>query len=136
MFKVFAFVRYSHFIIKYLVASQSILVGTRSGDIYEFIRPKESELKAKDAIVYENLIINRLVCNDHQVPKSVSFSNTCDRIFGITQTGSFNVWDLKTLQLIYSKIFERSTVALITFKNKQLLLIAFEYEVKIYKVYN
>jgi len=110
------------------IGTKNILAGTRTGDIYELLRPRESELKAKNT-TYENMVINRLSCNNNEIPKSVGFSHKMDHLYALTQKGLFCVWSIKTLQLQYSHNFQRNTVSMIVFKNKPWILLVFETEV-------
>jgi len=74
--------------------------------------------------------VNRLSCNDHEVPKSLGFSHRMDKIYAITQRGLFCVWDMKSIDLLYSRSFARNATSLVAFKNKPLILITFENEVR------
>lgn len=112
------------------VGSRHILAGTRTGDIYELLKPKDSDLKLKN-VSYDSLVVTRLSCNDHQIPKALGFSHRMDKLYAITQKGLFCVWDIKSLDLIYSRFFNRNTTSLIAFKNKPLILITFDNEVRV-----
>lgn len=111
------------------IGNANILAGTRSGDIYELRRPKGSELKEQHGVTNKENKIARLNCHDHETPKAIGFSNTNDRIFAITQMGLFSVWEISTLKMIHSYSFHKQTVGMIVFRNKMLLLLAFENEI-------
>jgi len=113
------------------IGSKNILIGTKTGDIYELLKPKDIDLRWKKPS-QTNLVINKLKCNDHETPKAVGFSHGMDKIYAITHNGRFCVWDLKSVDLIYSYEFARNTVSMIAFKNKPLILIVFDTKVIFY----
>lgn len=110
--------------------NKKILAGTRNGNIYEIPRQKKLEPKTKKPLW--ELPTTRLICHDDEIPKCVGFSHDMDRIYGITQKGLFCVWNIKDLQLTYSKHLSKMTTSMIVFKFKPLILITFETEVNQY----
>ena len=110
------------------IGSHHILAGTKAGDIYELLRPSDADLKLKN-FSYDNLVVTRLSCNDHEIPKSLGFSHNMYNIYAITQKGLFCVWDIKSLNLLSSQSFNRNTISMIAFKNRPLILVTFDHEV-------
>lgn len=109
------------------IDNRRILAGTRTGNIYEIIRQKKNDPKTKKPLFDKPK--TRLICLDDEIPKCIGFSHNMDRIYGITQKGLFCVWNIKDLQLSYSKHLSRITTSMIVFKAKPYILIAFETEV-------
>ena len=114
------------------MGNKSILFGTRSGDIYEIVRPVDPDYKESETrkeVNYNDKLIVRLNCNDQDLPKSVAFSIQEDRIFTITKGGIFSVYDRRSLKRAYMKVLGKMTVAMIAFKKAEYLLVAFDNEV-------
>ena len=65
------------------IGNKFILAGTKAGDIYELIRPGESELKSTTKGNQE-LVKLRYNCNDQEIIKSVQFSGNSDKIYTLT----------------------------------------------------
>lgn len=61
------------FIQSVCIGSQYILAGTKSGDIYELIRPDETELKSTTKATTD-LVKIRFNAFDHEVPISLQVS--------------------------------------------------------------
>lgn len=116
------------------MGSKSILFGTRSGDVYEIPRPteeglKDSENRAEAINNNRDKVIIRLNCNDQDIPKSVGFSINDERIYSITKGGIFSAYDRETLRRVFTKSFAKQTVAMLVFRRREHLLIAFDKEV-------
>lgn len=75
------------------IGSKYILAGTRSGDIYELVRPNESDLKSLTKVNTE-MVKLRINCIDHELPKVVAFSGNAEKLYSITYKGLFCVWNL------------------------------------------
>ncbi|CAD8183513.1 unnamed protein product [Paramecium pentaurelia] len=110
------------------IGQNYILAGTRSGDIYELVRPNESDLKSLTKI-QKDMVKLRINCTDHDQPKVVAFSGNAQKLYSITQKGLFAVWNLRKLKRTYSFAFEKATLNLIVCKLSPKIIIAFEQEV-------
>lgn len=110
-----------------------IIAGTRSGDIYflAVIDPDSDPAERADM----NDVIKRVyTCHDNEIPKECDFSSNVDRIFCITEKGLFSSWDFERLEQLVSIPFKKNTVAMIVFKQSELVVIAFEFEVLVLDV--
>jgi WD40 repeat protein len=71
--------------------------------------------------------------HDGEYIASMQFSNDNFKLFTITETGLFSVWDLSTLKRIFFNHFLRDTVNMIVCKATEKIYIAFKDEVIVLK---
>ncbi|EGR31152.1 hypothetical protein IMG5_116820 [Ichthyophthirius multifiliis] len=76
------------------IGSKYILTGTKSGDIYELIRPHENEIK-QFTRGNNSLVKLRSICHDQEIVKSIQFNGTSDNLYSITESGLLCVWQFK-----------------------------------------
>lgn len=115
------------------IGSKYILAGTRSGDIYELVRPSESDLKSTIlnhiialTKINTEMVKLRINCTDHELPRVVAFSGNAEKLYSITQKGLFSVWNLSKIKRVYTKHFYRDTLTMIVCKHSPKIFIAFE----------
>lgn len=65
------------------IGENFILAGTRSGDIYELVRPSEQDLKYLSK-VNKDMVKLRINCIDHELPRVVAFSGNAQKLYSIT----------------------------------------------------
>jgi len=112
------------------IGMDKICVGTRSGDIYEF-KTSDEEQKLINSEVNKEFI-GRIQLHDHDPPISISIDSLSKRLFALTFKGTFIVWDIEKMMLIFSKEYKINSSHLIYhFKDENKALIAFDSTVKI-----
>jgi hypothetical protein len=76
----------------------------RTGSILEVVI--KNEKKDKPGATMDKVDTRRWVkCADHDAPKSVALDITSQRVFVVTENGNFQVWNLKTFDVIFTKNF-------------------------------
>lgn len=110
-----------------------IIVGTRSGDIY-FLQIPDGEPADGREEDMRDLIKKIYTVHDNELPKEVGFSPDGKRIFCITQKGLFSSWNYDNLRCIVRKSFMMPTVAMLVLKKHELVIIAFEKEIRVLDV--
>lgn len=110
------------------IGSKYILAGTRTGDIYELIRPDDTEMKSFNKSS-QFVVKPRFNSHDQEVPKSIKFSANSQKIYILTQEGLFSAWHLKSLKLTFMRHFQRKTHSLLVCKKQQQIIIAFEQQI-------
>ena len=67
--------------------------------------------------------------NDNEMPRSIGMDIVSNRIFMITSSGFFSVYDSKTFEVIYKKKFNKTAFLLESFKLSNLVMIVFEHDI-------
>ena len=104
-----------------------ILCGNKSGDIYELVLKHDNDYVTN--VVASDMIILKLSAHDGEYVCSMQFSNDNFRLFTITESGLFSVWDLSLLKRVYTNHFNRITVNMVICKATEKIYIAFKDEV-------
>ena len=112
----------------YELVNNRILIGTRSGNIFE-IEISEDEKLIKPKQGQEIKLKKWIQCIDHETPRNLSIDKTSTRIFTITTMGMFSIWDLRTFELIYTREFYKRAKMIYSFKLSNKVMIVFENEI-------
>ena len=110
------------------IGKNRILIGTRSGNIFE-IEISEDEKLIKPKQGQEIKLKKWIQCIDHETPRNLSIDKTSTRIFTITTMGMFSIWDLRTFELIYTREFYKRAKMIYSFKLSNKVMIVFENEI-------
>ena len=100
-----------------------IAVGTKSGDIIEFVITDEIDTINPNSFNLPNRKVN---FQDHDPAISMALDNNSNFFYSITGKGLLNVWNIKTFKNIYTYDYRINSKYLYHFKYKQKLLIVFE----------
>ena len=100
-----------------------IAVGTKSGDIIEFIITDEIDTINPNSFNLPNRKVN---FQDHDPAISMTLDNNSNYFYSITGKGLLNVWNIKTFKNIYTYDYRINSKYLYHFKYQQKLLIVFE----------
>lgn len=103
----------------------TIIAGTRSGDIFFLSLPAASEIKST-ATDSKILIQKVYSCTNNMIPREVDFDANNERIICITKLGLFTIWDFETLKIRVSKNFDKSATRMVVFKSVLWVAITFE----------
>ena len=106
-----------------------IVVGMRSGSIYEVNLQEDNMKGLKQDLTQITPTRQWLKCTDHEIPKSVAIDLISSRIFTLTNFGLFQVWDLVSFDVIFSKNFAKKAMYLLSFRLSNKVLIVFENEI-------
>ena len=108
------------------IGQEYILCGTKSGDIYELVVPKD--IKQNNQVIQDEIKLRKRAL-DGEIIQNISFSSNSDKLITITKTGNFCVWDIATLNRIHMHHFHRSTINMIVCKRTTKIFIAFNNEI-------
>ena len=108
----------------------SLLVGTRNGDIYT-VEAKISSDEFKPKLQFDGSLFHKLLnAVDEEVPKCISYDSRNKRLLCISQRGHLSVWCLETNVLIESKYFDKPALYIYAFTTLSNTLIVFDNEVQ------
>lgn len=79
------------------IGKEYILCGTKSGDIYELLIPKD--IKQNVQIIQDEIKLRKRAL-DGEIIKNISFNSNSDKLITITENGNFCVWSISTLNRI------------------------------------
>ena len=111
------------------IGNNKIIIGTQSGNIIE--SKISSDGKVIKAIHSDDIELKTWIeCIDHERPKIyISIDMISSRIFSVTSSGTFSVWDVKTFKIIHYRIFDKAAQILYSFKLSNRVMIVFENDI-------
>ncbi|KAL4497254.1 hypothetical protein ABPG72_011189 [Tetrahymena utriculariae] len=112
------------------IGSKYILAGTKSGDIYELIRPNENEIKNPTSSNNKQKL--RYSCHDQEIVKSIQFNGNSDKLYTITENGLFCVWDVRKIKRIKMIHFHLKIHSIIVLKRYQIIVVASERKIQFF----
>ena len=105
------------------MGEKKILVGTRSGDIWEIDQTtRKKQLEYEE----ETYMKRRMFCCDNEIPLVVGFSKDKDRIFYFSDKGYFCVWNMRTLSYAYDNPFNRTALNMHVCQRSNDIILVFE----------
>jgi hypothetical protein len=86
------------------IGNKYILAGNRCGDIFELLRPDESEIKSTTK-VNRDLVKGRYNCSDQEIPRSVTFSGNSEHLYTLSHGGLLASWEVRSATRLYTRHF-------------------------------